>query len=101
MLSDELQIFRELWESARQGEIEILPPGAAQMSRFLERAVREARKLETEAVPFQDVDPATLAAETDETPAVDPALEQAGKVVRLVPRGQRSTRRPTEPGGAA
>lgn len=96
MLSDELQIFRELWESARQGEIEILPPGADQMSRFLERAIREVRKLEA-----QDVEPSTLAAETDETPAIDPELEQAGKVVRLVPRGQRSTLRPTEPGGAA
>ena len=101
MLSDDLQTFREHWESARQGEIQFLEPGAAEVSRFLERAVREVRELETQAVRRQDIDPATLAAELGDAPAIDPELEQAGKVVRLIPRGQRSAHRPTEPGGAA
>lgn len=60
MLSDDLRTLRHLVDSARAGEIEIKPEGAAEMSRFLQRAEQEVRELEAFADGFKDVYPASL-----------------------------------------
>lgn len=97
MLSDDLRTLRQLLDSARAGEIEVKPEGAAEMSRFLKRAEQEVRELEAFADTFRDVDPATLGSPRTEAAAGPQPVEAQLSADILVFRPRRAE--PPQPSG--
>tara|TARA_R110002020_G_scaffold134518_35_gene300254 strand:+ start:728 stop:1033 length:306 start_codon:yes stop_codon:yes gene_type:complete len=101
MLSEELETLRHLFDSARLGEIQILPDGAAQISRFLERAESEVRRLEAFAASTSGKASEAVVPEETRPSHAEPPTGLGDNVVLLVPRASRRAPSPPEPGGAA